>query len=264
MRIKILDEPVRQNVELFLQILRKAKEKQGPKATHAEEVFKAWLNTDTGQMLYTEGKEASQYLGKKEWKPVSFGYQYEPRSGEIQFVVRVAEEKETLLRSDDLAPMAFRVFRETLKVFSEIGKLLKGPSDLDTKISVLSNVAIIAEASHADRNMIIDLWHHADRMQAESLLFNKPVGTYFFRKDPIASVLEMQLEKELHKRVKCFTLTYSQEGKKISDCTLVHVDLAWQIYDDDPSLTQKSFKELKDIVASQKNVLKYPLYRPMP
>lgn len=59
MRIKILDEPVRQNVELFLQILRKVKEKRGPKSTPAEEVFKAWLNTETGRMLFADGEEAS-------------------------------------------------------------------------------------------------------------------------------------------------------------------------------------------------------------
>ncbi len=264
MRIKILDEPVRQNVELFLQILRKVKEKREPKSTPAEEVFKAWLNTDTGQMLYTEEKETSRYLGKKEWKPVSFGYQFEPETGEIQFVVRIAGEKKSILRSDDMAPVAFRVFQETLKVFGEIGTLLKGPSDLGTKISVLSNMAIIAEVSHTDRNIIIDLWHHADRMQAESLLLGRPVGTYFFRKDPYALVLEEQLEKELRKTVKCFTLTYSQKSKKISDYTLVHVDHSWQVYNDDPSLGQKTFKELKDVVASQKSVLKYPLYRTIP
>jgi hypothetical protein len=260
MRIKILNKPVRQNVELFLQILRRVKQKQVQKSLPSQKVFVAWLNRETGQLLFAETAEESQFLQKREWKPISFSYRYDVISGEIEFFVQEADEKQQVFHSDDMAPSAFRILQETMKIFHEISQKLNGPSDFDTKISVLSKLSIDAEVSHIDRNILIDAWHHADRTQAESLLLDRPVGTYLFRKDPYAEVLEEQLERQLRKKINCFTLTYSQENRKISDCTLVHFEGIWEIYNDDPSLKQKKFPDLKDLVSSMKDVLRYPLY----
>ncbi len=260
MRIKILDQPVRQNVEVFLQIMRRVKQKQVQKALPSEKIFRAWLNRETGQLFFAEIAQDSYYLGKKEWKPIEFSYRYDPVNGEIQFLVQEGQKTVGVFHSDDLAPVAFRILRETMKVLSEIGGRLKGPSDLDTKISVLTKLTIDAEISHSDRNLIIDCWHHADRMQAETLLKDRPSGTYLFRRDPFAEILEEQLEMQLSKKIKCFTLTYSHEIDKFCDLTLVHAEGTWQIYDDDPLLEQKKFFELQDLVGSLKNVLKYPLY----
>lgn len=260
MRIKIVDEPVRHNVELFLDILRRVKEKQVPKTLPPEKVFRAWLHRETGQFFFDEIMKESLALGKKEWKPISFSYRYDPVSGEIQFLLEESDTKEAGFNAQDLAPVAYRILRETMKTFNEISTKLKGPSDLETKISVLAKLNIEAEVSHADRSVLIDTWHHADRMQAESLLIEKPVGTYLFRKDSFADILEEQLEHEHGCKVKCFTLTYSKGNRQICDCTLVHVGGAWQIYNDDPSLEQKKFADLEDLIASLRSDLKYPLY----
>ncbi len=104
-------------------------------------------------------------------------------------------------------------------------------------------------------------WHDVDRLQAESLLEGKPMGTYLFRKDSVAKVLEEELGKELNKRVECFTLTYSQEDTKVSDHTIVFIDGSLQIYNDDPSLHQPKFSDLNALIGSLRDVLKYPLYR---
>lgn len=261
MRLKILDEPVRQNVEVFLNILRKVQEKQLQQPFPEEKVFNAWLNRKTGQFFFAKTPEDTQYLAQKEWKPVKFIYHYDELKGEIGFFVYEAGEKEEVFYSQDLTETAFQVLQKTMKVFGQITQQLKGPSDLDTKISVLSKLIINTEVSHKDRNVIIDLWHPADRMQAESLLLDLPMGTYFFRKDPYAELLEEQLERQLGKKIKCYTLTYSQENHKITDHTFVLVDGVWQIYDDDPSLKQHSFSNLKDMMDSLKSVLRYPLYR---
>lgn len=260
MRIKILDEPVRQNVEQFLKILQRVKQKQIQKASFPEKIFKAWLNRESGQLFFAEVLEESLYIAKKEWKPIEFIYLYDPSTGEIQFFVREAGKEQTVFHSDDLTPISFRILRDTMKIFSEIGERLKGPSDLNTKISVLSKMIVDNEVSHEDRNILLAAWHYVDRMHAESLLSSLPVGTYLFRKDAFADMLEDQLEREFQKKIKCFTLTFSQEGRKVSDLTLVHMDGAWQIYDDDPSLEQKRFFELKDLVNSLNSVLKKPLF----
>jgi hypothetical protein len=110
------------------------------------------------------------------------------------------------------------------------------------------------------RIILFYAWHPVDRFRAETLLFDRPSGTYLFRRDAFAEILEQQLCAELKRPVKCFTLTYSQPNKKISDVTLVHYLGRWQSYDDDPSLTRQSFQELKDLLALWKDQLKYPLY----
>jgi hypothetical protein len=260
MRIKILDAPVRHNVEIFLEMMRRVKQKQLQKNPPSEKVFSVWLNRETGQLFFSDLKAESEYLGKKEWKPVDFSYLYEPVSGEILFLVKEGEGKEALFTSGDLTPSAFRILRETMKVLGEIGGQLKGPSDLNTKISVLTQLSIDAEVSHQDRNVIIDAWHHVDRLQAESLLEGLPLGTYLFRKDGYAAILEEQLQREHHKKIKCFTATFSSEGHKVSDLTFVHSDGAWQLYNDDPSLEQQKFDDVRDLVDSLKGILKYPLY----
>lgn len=261
MRIKISDESVRQNVAVFLEALHKAGQGEGqPSAAGAEKVYNAWLHLETGQLRFAQLAGESEYLEKKQWKPVRFTFQYNPTEGEIAFLLDEGE-KDLAFHGKDLSPAALQILQKTMKVFTELGKKLKGPSDLDTKMAVLFKLAILPATSDHARNLMIDLWQNADRMQAESLLAGKPVGTYLFRKDPYAAILEEQLKGALSKEVHCFTLTYSQEDSQISDCTIVHVDGGWQIYNDDPSLQMPPFSDLKELVASFKGELRYPLYQ---
>ena len=177
MRIKILDEPVRHNVEVFLQILRKAQQR----ATPEEKVFNAWLNRKTGQFSFAKVAEETQHLGQKDWKPVRFMYHYDAAKGEIGFFIYEAEGKEEVFHSQDLTKPAFEVLKKTMQVFGQITEQLKGPSDLNTKISVLAKLIINAEVPYRDGNVIVDSWHRADRAEAEFLV-KLPVGTYLFRK----------------------------------------------------------------------------------
>jgi hypothetical protein len=147
-----------------------------------------------------------------------------------------------------------------MKALNNICQNLKGPSDLETKMSVLAKLTIAGSVSYVDRNILIDAWHPVDRMEAEALLMDKPIGTYIFRKDPFSKILEQQLCEQHKKLIKCFTLTFSQPNKKFTDITLIHYEGSWQHYDDDPSLGEKSFQELKDLLLLWKDQLKYPLY----
>lgn len=260
MRYKILNAPVRQNIELFLDLLRRSKQKLQHRAIPSEKIFKAWLNRETGQLLFAEVTKESLFLAKEEWKPVDISYKYDPQAGEIVFLLEESEVPLQGFRCDDLTPIAFNIVRDTMTMLNNICHNLKGPSDLDTKMSVLTKLTIDGSVSHVDRNILIDTWHHVDRMEAEELLSDKPVGTYLFRKDSFSEILEQQLCKQLKKPVKCFTLTYSQTNKKFSDITLVHYEGGWQYYDDDPSLKNRTFQELRDLLSLWKDQLRYPLY----
>jgi hypothetical protein len=249
MRVKILDAPVRENIELFLEILRRSQHRAIP----SEKIFPSWLNRATGQLLFEKAE------GGPEWKPVDISYRYDPPSGEIVFLIEEREAPMKGFRCDDLTPFALNVLRGTMKKLHEISVNLRGPSNLETKMGVLFKLTVDVGASLEDRNVLIDAWHHVDRLGAETLLFNHPVGTYLFRKDPFSAILEQQLCSEHGCEIKCITLTFSQDGQKISDLTLVHDQRGWQCYNDDPSLCNLSYRELADLLELWKDLLKFPL-----
>jgi len=262
MQIKILDEQVRHNIELFLNILHTVKAKQLSQPWPSEKIFKAWLNKVTGQLFFEEIAKESQILGQKEWKQVSLQLQYDRASGEIQFLLEEEGNKWAGFHGGDLAPSSYKVLCDTMKIFHQLSEQLRGPSSLETKIAVLSKLNVESELSHVDRNILLDTWHNADRMQAESLLMNRPIGTYLFRRDDYADILEKALEQQLGCKVKCFTLAYSKSEHQICEATLVHIQGTWLLYNDDPTLQlQQRFDHLAKLVASFKGDLKYPFYR---
>lgn len=250
MRVKIADKPVRENIELFKDIMRRAHVK--PVESH--QIYKAWLNRNSGQFSFEEIEENG------DWRQVQVSYLYDKQSGELHFYIEDVAQEEEGFAYGDLTPLAFNIMQQTLHVLNEICRRLKGPSDLDTKISVLSKLEVAAPGTQKDQNVLLAAWHPVDRFEAENLLLEKPVGTYLFRKDVYADILEKELEKQLNKKVKCLTLTYLSAFKKITDLTLVHVDGQWEIYDDDPSLKQRMYEELGDLLGGLKAELRYPLF----
>jgi len=259
MRVKIVDTPVRENVEIFLGLLRRAKQKLPQETTPSEKIFSAWLNRESGQLVFTEVE--SESLATDDWKPVEISYRFDPQTEEIHFLM---EERESPIQGfcwEDLAPAAYSIFRETMSVLNNMCRQLKGPSDLDTKISVLTKVIIESSPSHPERNLIIETWHAVDRFGAEALLMDKPIGSYLFRRDPFCEILEQQLQGMHQMAIKCFTLSYSQPNKKFSDFTIVHCNGKWQCYNDDPSLQQPSFDHLTELLAQWKELLRYPLIK---
>ncbi len=255
MRIKVVDDPARKNVELFLEALRSSKP-QGA----VQQVFNAWMDSSTGRILFSNPSLEGQSSDNTNWKPLLFGYEYDAANGEILFFLNEAGSGKGAFQFEDLAPQALHSLTETMKVFAKISQNLKGPSDFSVKLSVLTKTTI-ASTFHEETNPRIAIWHHADRMEAETLLKDKPAGTYMLRKDPYADILEEELQNQLGKEVQCITLTYTQEEEKVSDLTLVHFEKAWQVYDDDPELEQMKFPDLQTLMASFKSFLRYPLYK---
>jgi hypothetical protein len=109
--------------------------------------------------------------------------------------------------------------------------------------------------------VIFDAWHPMDRMDAETELMGKAIGTYLFRQDQFVDMIEKQLERGLGEKVKCLTITFCAGPHKISDLTLVYFRGGWRVYNDDPRLQGTPFPNLKDLLREYRSVLKYPLYR---
>ncbi len=256
MRVKIQDPAVRQNVQFLVDVLPKTEGAVWETEQRAHAVVKASFDRETGQFLPEKGGEV--LLSGGSYKPISISYHYDVKIGAVS--VDVAEESEAF-QVGDMAPEARKVLLETLKVMNTLCQKLKGPSDIATKMQVLRDLVVSSDFPEKDRPLILCTWHPVDRMQAEELLSDKPVGTFFFRKDDFTRVLETQLQQGRKAKVQCFTLTYKADAEKISDLVLIHSKGRWQIYDDDPSLKGPGFRDLKEIIDRHSFQWKFPLYR---
>lgn len=261
MRVKVVGSSARQNVELFLGILRHTKERNLAERIRQGKFFKALVDRKTGRFFIEGFSDEVSLQEKKEWKVIDLHCAYHEEQGEICFLVEGGEAEREVFHWDDLSPEAYATMLETVKTLNEISKRLKGPSDFKTKLAVIEKLHVEEQESSKDKNILLETWHLADRFQAETLLWDMPIGTYFFRKDPYAEILEEQLQLQHEKKVKCFTLTYSLPDRKFSDLTIVHCDGSWLVYNDDPSLNEPRFSEIQDLLGKMQDFLKYPLYR---
>jgi hypothetical protein len=102
-------------------------------------------------------------------------------------------------------------------------------------------------------------WQFMEREEAEKILLAKGVGTYLFRKDHFASCLEKILSGAKKASIECYTLAYLDATHAVREKTVVSWDGKWLFYDDDPSLTEKSYSSLKNLLGSLGSTLKMPL-----
>lgn len=260
MQIKIEDATIRQNIEFFLEILRRA-QKKSKREDVDEAIYKACVHRETGQLFFDEMRTpAATPLQEREWKPIVIHYEFNPLEGEMRFEIDEAEHQYSQFKTGDLSPAACRIVFQTLKTLNNLCQRLKGPSEQEAKISVLTRLKIETGIPDLDRNLVISAWHQVDRSSAEELLWEKPLGTYLFRKDEYARILEDRLQEELQCEIKCITLTFNAAKRKISDLTLVHQGASWLVYNDDPSLELRRFPDLNQLLRFLGPELKYPLF----
>jgi hypothetical protein len=110
-----------------------------------------------------------------------------------------------------------------------------------------------------DRNFVQEAWHVVEREEAELMLLNTKPGTYLFRKDRFAGLMEEMLSAAKRSRIRCFTLCYLDPSKQVRERTIVNWNSHWLFYDDDPTLSGHYFESLEHLLTSMRTVLKIPL-----
>ena len=109
------------------------------------------------------------------------------------------------------------------------------------------------------RELLQESWHFVERSDVELMLLNTPPGTYLFRKDRFASVMEEILSAAKKSRIRCFTLSYLDQSGQVREKTIVTWRDHWIFYDDDPTLSGQFFDSLENLLASLGQVLIRPL-----
>lgn len=224
------ERAVRHNVDRVLEVFQQVKKNHG----HKVKRFRTWVDKTTGEIqIVPEGKS----LQGKQWQEVRAVIAYDTHSGRVAF----EEEAPAVL---DFDPKALKIFQETIYALKQ-----------------LETVAA-CRVQLADYLLINRIWKQADRFSAEEVLMACPIGTYLFRKDEFAHILEEKLQKEQGREISLWTVTVLQAHQKCSDYTLVHLKGKWwQVYNDDLSFGEACFASLGSLLGHYKQLFRYPLYR---
>lgn len=236
LKVHVQSEAVQRNINLFKRIVRKF---------HQGNIRScdAVVNRVTGAMRFSE----MAGLNPNEWKHIVIQINLNAQD------VQVFEEKgkEGSFECKDLEPTAYRIMTETLRVLQQLIGQLKDFKELSY---------FEIEASPGGRQDIVhEAWHQLDRAEAESFLKEHTTGTYFFRKDRYAALLEHELTEAHCKAVKCVTLTFLDSEQIVRDRTIVRYNERWLFYNDDPTLSGESFASIRDLLASMGAILRQPL-----
>jgi hypothetical protein len=241
LKVHVQSEQVRRNIDLFQQMIRQYKSSLEEEHSKA---YTTYVNRLTGAMRFSDRMGVEQ----KEWKPVILRIDLD------QHEVVVSEGKNRAFECGDLEPTAYRIMAETFHVIEEIAKEVHDLREF-SEIELEPPMAPVYS-----RDLVHEAWHQVDRIGAEELLKEHSTGSYLFRKDSYAHVLEHELTVALKTPVKCLTLSYLGEGSQVHDTTIVTFNNRWLIYNDDPNLSsEKSFSSIGELLGSLSEKLTKPL-----
>lgn len=260
MKVTVKDDVVRKNIELFKKLIETREQKERKQSLENLKTYAAFVHRVTGKISFTDLAEEGVKLKDKQWKPIRLRVRMSnAQSHKAEFEVIEEGAEENLFKYKDLEPLARQVMSETIKVLNSISGHLKNRLDVEGVLGELSHVNIESSLAHSKGDIIHQTWHEIDRAGAERLLKKEAPGTFFFRKDEYATVLEEQLSSRFRMPIRCWTLTYIDAHLKVSDRTIVHKNKRWLLYHDDPSLEGSSFTAVEELLHSLKDELRSPL-----
>ncbi len=243
MHITVKDKTVKNNLELLKEILRRAKLKRP----------KAWIEVTTGEMRTeapTQGK----------WKIVQICLENISKNA---LCLEIHEDTQDAEKKFDIQGWTMRARRVVLETIHAINVRLENLSQekaeefLDHFLS--ADIDLMTKHRQGGDDLVYAAWYDLDREGVERLLEGCPKGTYLFRKDPFASVLEQELRSRFGRDADCITLTYIDEEGLIRDKTLVYKGKGIVIYNDDPNVSGPSYASISDMILSMQPALTFSL-----
>lgn len=260
MRVAILDKIVRHNIELFKNIVRKQIQKKEKLTQVIKKSYAAFINRKTGEISFAELDE--EIKEGKDWKTIHIRMRIPDHLEEGFFEIMDGDNKEQSFEYADLGPAAHRALAETVKTLNLLAYPSAKLKNVERIFQELSELEIEPNLEKKQRrDLVHDAWHQIDRIEAEKLLNDYPVGTYLFRKDEFAALLEAELNAQHSDHpIKCVTLTYSEWEGKISEKTLVLKDGKWQFYNDNLEIDGHPYPSVESLLKTMDDTLREPLY----
>lgn len=254
MQVKIEDNRVHHNVLIFLELVSRLKKGADQEKLRAK-LHTAFVNKMNGEIYFLDLLPNSEALNQKDWKQIDLCYLSDPVDQHL--CVEVQEKKEAkAFQYEDLSPLAYHVMTETLKTLNHITRSFKTREGWEGSLEEWKEI----EIASLPINLIEATWHDADRWDAEAILEKHPYGSFLFRRDEYAEILAENLQRQHKRKVVCYTLTFIEPEHKVSDLTIVEDKGGWLIYNDDPSLSGRSYQTLETLLNGLKERCRIPVF----
>jgi len=254
MKIMIMDKLVRHNLTLFKHLIHRQAEKTERYFQVARKAYQAFINIHTGELRFADLEK--KFAASSDWLPIVI--QLRP-DDEGAFEV-LQSEKESSFDCSKLEPRAYALLTKTIHILNQLSF---DPKQGKNPFWILRHVAhidfLLSAEEEGERNLIHNAWHSCNRQEAEYLLRDMAPGTYLFRKDEYASLLEDSINESRAKPVTCLTLTFRDWGEKICDKTLIYCEEKWMFYNDDLKLRGTRYESVKELLSTLGERLIRPL-----
>ncbi|MBY0529831.1 MAG: hypothetical protein K2P51_06530 [Rhabdochlamydiaceae bacterium] len=254
MQVKIENDRVHQNVLIFLELVSRHKA-SAEKENIRNKMHTAFVNRINGEIYFLDLLPNSHALNGKDWKRVQLCCLSDSQDQHLTVELQ-EKEGQASFQYEDLTPLAYKVMTETLRTLNHITQSFKKNQGWERSFDEWEDL----EIQFFPIDMIEATWHDVDRWEAETILEKHPYGSYLFRKDEYASLLAENLQRQLKRKIVCYTLTFSEPHRKISDLTIVQDGNEWLIYNDDPSLAGKKYPTLEPLLNELKERCRIPLF----
>ncbi len=258
MYVKLQDETVRRNIEVFKIILKRASHAvDAMQAEKKEQEFKAFVHRIKGEVRFAD--LTAEPLDNRDWVLVYFRFGL-PLNQKDPLYCEVLGSEGVVFSWDGFQEGALSVLKETIKTVQFMSKFLPSLQDLSRAFRDFSQINLDAFLEEVPaKDLIHEAWCQLDREECEKLLLQKSAGTFLFRQDFFTAILENLLSQAHQNQIKCITLTYIDAWQKVSDLTLVKKKEGWMIYNDDPCLRAVMYPTVRALLDRFKGVLKSPV-----
>lgn len=248
MHITVKDKVVKHNLELLKDLLRRAKNERP----------NAWVEVTTGEMRMQapSGPEAKQ----ETWKVIRISLENDSKENLSLEIHEANKEGDNVFDVKGWTIKARRVVLETIHAINDrIAHLTRAKSHEFLDHFLSADIDLMTKHRQGGDDLVYAAWYDLDREGTERLLDGCPKGTYLFRKDPFAKVLEEEIHLRFGKETDCITLTYIDQEGLIRDKTLVYKDKGIIIYNDDPNLLGPTYGSISDFIQVMQPTLVFPL-----
>ena len=250
---------VRKNIEVLKIILNRVSqlyEDPSISDTKAKSIV-VFMHRIKGEIRFFD--PYSDMIDPKEWACLRFRFSA-PSSTNQSFLLDISNVEEKCFSWEDLQPEAFTTLKETIKTIEFLSTFYPKLQNLSTTLKEfsLTNVDSLLDR-FAGQDIIHKAWYNLDKEHAETLLSSYPPGTFLFRKDPFASILEEQLSLSHEEKIVCITLSFVTAREQVSDKTLVKRPEGWMLYNDSPQLDGCCYPSIYSLLDSLRALVHSPL-----
>lgn len=250
---------VRKNIEILKIILNRVSQlyEDPSKSDSKAKSVVVFMHRIRGEIRFFD--PYSDVIDPKEWTCLRFCFSPSPLIHE-SFSLDISNVEEKYFSWEDLGAEAFSALKETIKTIQFLSRFYPKLTNLSTTLKEFSITNVDSLLSRfAGKDIIHEAWFNLDKEHAETLLSTYPPGTFLFRKDPFASILEEQLSLSHKEKVVCLTLSFVTNSEQVCDKTLVKRSQGWTLYNDSPNLDGCCYPSIYSLLDSLRSYIHSPL-----